>query len=267
MAEDEAGSAELRTRLLELVAAKRAQKAPSRASGIRRQLIAAIAPVRSLLAAASSLTWSATGEHPALQALDTLRVQYATGDRTLPVDVTAARLGAAWCQDIADTDRERAFRSLEVATLFALRRAVRNGSVWIEHSPSFRERERLFVPDQRWKIEARRHYARLQMPTKASTFLAPLLERARAGVDAVAAAVRTGALRVDDELHQAPLAADDESPEVTKLRHWLDQRIGEVQLPEVILAVDAQVRFSWIMRGRELRIPVIVTAESGDRDR
>ena len=28
-------------------------------------------------------------------------------------------------------------------------------------------------------------------------------------------------------------------------------QIGEVQLPEVILAVNAQVRFSWIMLGRE----------------
>ena len=55
------------------------------------------------------------------------------------------------------------------------------------------------------------------------------------------------------ELHLAPLAAEDEDPEVTKLRSRLDQRIGEVQLPEVILAVDAQVRFSWIMLGREPR--------------
>jgi hypothetical protein len=44
------------------------------------------------------------------------------------------RLGAAWRQDIADADRERAFRALEVATLFALRRGLRNGSIWIEHS-------------------------------------------------------------------------------------------------------------------------------------
>src|SRR2546427_538014 len=47
--------------------------------------------------------------------------------------------------------------------------------------------------------------------------------------------------------------AEDEDPEVTKLRAALDHRIGEVQLPEVILAVDAQVRFSWIMLGREPR--------------
>ena len=30
-------------------------------------------------------------------------------------------------------------------------------------------------------------------------------------------------------------------------------RVGEAQLPELILAVDAEVRFSWIMLGREPR--------------
>jgi hypothetical protein len=118
---------------------------------------------------------------------------------------------------------------------------------------SFRGRERLFIPDERWQAEARRHYARLQLPAKASDLLAPLLERVRAGVDAVAKAARAGTLRVDDELHLVPLAADEEDPEVTQLRSRLDQRIGEVQLPEVILAVDAEVRFSWIMLGREPR--------------
>ena len=90
--------------------------------------------------------------------------------------------------------------------MFALRRAVRNGSVWIEHSLSFRGRERLFLPEERWQAEARRHYARLRLPAKASEFLVPLLARVRVGVDAVAAATRSGELRVDDELHLAALA-------------------------------------------------------------
>ena len=42
-------------------------------------------------------------------------------------------------------------------------------------------------------------------------------------------------------------------PKLTKLRAALDKRVGEAQLPELILAVDAQVRFSWIMLGREPR--------------
>ena len=245
--------AELRSRLVDLVAAKRARRAPSRASIIRQHLIDAIAPVRSLLVAVSGLAWQATGEHPVLDALNKLRAQYAGGTKNLPAEVTAARLGPAWRAAIADPDRDRAMRALEVATLFALRRALRNGSVWIEHSLSFRGRERLFIPDERWKAEARRHYARLQLPVKASDFLTPLLARVRAGVDAVAAVTRAGSLRVDDELHLAPLAADDENPEDIKLRARIDQRIGEVQLPEVILAVDAEVRFSWIMLGREPR--------------
>lgn len=252
-ARDAVADTELRARLSEIIAAKRAQRAPSRASVIRQRLIDAIAPVRSLLVAVSGLSWQATGEHPVLDALNKLRAQYAAGTNSLPTHVTAPRLGLAWRQAIAGADRERAFRALEVATLFALRRALRNGSVWLEHSLSFRGRERLFIPDERWQAEARRHYARLQLPAKASDFLTPLLERVRAGVDAVAKAARAGTLRVDDELHLVPLAADEEDPEVTQLRSRLDQQIGEVQLPEVILAVDAEVRFSWIMLGREPR--------------
>ena len=120
--------AELRARLSEIIAAKRAQRAPSRASVIRQRLIDAIAPVRSLLVAVSGLPWQATGEHPVLDALNKLRAQYAAGVHSLPADVTAPRLGPAWRQAIADADRDRAFRALEVATLFALRRALRNSS-------------------------------------------------------------------------------------------------------------------------------------------
>ncbi len=165
----------------------------------------------------------------------------------------APPLGPVWNAAIGGLDRERAFRALEVATLFSLRRAVRNGSIWIEHSLSFRGRARLFFTATQWQEESKRHYARLSLPANAATFLKPLLAKVRAGVDAVAAAARSGVLRVDDELHLSVLPAEDEDPEVIKLRTKLDLRIGEVQLPEVILAVDAQVRFSWIMLGREPR--------------
>jgi hypothetical protein len=37
------------------------------------------------------------------------------------------------------------------------------------------------------------------------------------------------------------------------LRNNVDQRINAVQLAEPILAMDAQMRFSWLMLGRELR--------------
>ncbi|HEF4773620.1 TPA: Tn3-like element IS1071 family transposase, partial [Burkholderia multivorans] len=245
--------AELRARLEALITETQKRKPPSRASLVREGLIDGIRPVRSLLVAIAKLPWQATGEHPAIEYLAKLQALYLKGSRKLPVEVVAPSLGMIWQVSISSPDRERAFQALEVATLFALRRAVRNGSVWIEHSLSFRGRARLFFTDERWQAESKKHYARLSLPSKAATFLKPLLARVTAGVDAVAAAARSGVLRVDDELHLSPLPAEDEDPEVTKLRAALDHRIGEVQLPEVILAVDAQVRFSWIMLGREPR--------------
>ncbi len=252
-AKDDVPDAELRSRLTEIISTEHRQPRPSRASLIRQRLIDATRPVRALLGSILQLPWQATGRHPVTAALDLLRALSAAGERSLPVDSIVEGLGGVWSAELRSNDRERAFRALEVATLFAWRRAVRNGSVWLEHSLSFRGRERLFLPAERWHVEAPRHYARLSLPTQASDFLAPLLERVRTGVDALAAAARDGTLRVDDELHLAPLAAEEESPEVETLRAQLDHRIGEVQLPEAILAVDAQVHFSWIMLGREPR--------------
>jgi TnpA family transposase len=245
--------AELRARLDALVIANRQRRPPSRASLVRERLMDGIRPVRSLLVAIAKMPWQATGEHPVADALAKLRDLYDRDIRTLPDDSPAPQLGSVWRTAISGDDRERAFRAFEVATLFALRRAVRNGSVRIGHSLSFGGRERLFFPAERWQAEAKRHYARLSLPTKPGDFMKPLLARVRTGVDAVAAAARSGALRVDDDLHLFALPADDEKPEVGLLRAQLDHRIGEVQLPEVILAVDAQVHFSWIMLGREPR--------------
>jgi hypothetical protein len=130
---------------------------------------------------------------------------------------------------------------------------LRNGSVWIAHSLNFCSRKQLFIPEKRWAIEARRHYSRLSLPLTAKQFLTPVLKRLTSGFHAVAAAAESGKLSIDDDLHLKALEAEDEDPEVVKLRAALNERVGEAQLPELILAVDAQVRFSWIMLGREPR--------------
>jgi TnpA family transposase len=162
-------------------------------------------------------------------------------------------LGRVWRALLTGADREQAFRAFEVATLLALRRALRNGTVWIDHSLAFRSRERLFIPAETWEKERNAYYRRLSLPKRAESYLEPLIELAKAGVAAVAKAVEAGDLKVDDELHLTPLAAEEEEPELVKLRAALDHRIGEAQLPDLLLEVDAQVRFSWIMLGREPR--------------
>jgi len=252
---------ELRTQLVAIIEAQTKLKAPSRASLIREQLInTAEAAVRSLLTALIGLPWRSDAvTHPVLDALRILGPLYEQGkrsgrhERVLPDTKSLPQLGAAWRGAINAPDAHRAFVAFEIATLFALRRAMRNGSVGIAHSLSFRGRARLFIPPERWKLESSRHYVRLSLPTRPAEFLQALIAKVRAGAQAVAEAARRGEIKIDDELHLSALPAQDEAPEITELRKKFDARIGSVQLPEVILAVDAQVRFSWLMLGREPR--------------
>lgn len=244
---------ELLARITEIEQRHRRHQPQRKAAIVRERLLESIGSSRSLLLLIAKLPWQALGPHPVIAALECLRDLYAKGRRELPVETPEWALGAVWRNLIAGDDRERAFRALEVATLSALRRAVRNGSVWIEHSLSFRSREQLFLPATVWKAQARRHYTRLKLPSKAAAFLDPLLERVRAGVEAVDAATRSGVLQVDDDVHLAAIKAEEEAPEVQNLRARLDRRIGDAQLPDLFLEIDAQVRFSWIMLGREPR--------------
>ncbi len=243
---------EIRKRLQSLVAAHLQRKPPTRAQLVRDHLTLEIRPVHSLLSALVVLPWQAAPGHPVLAALQLLKALYEHGVRELPA-ATAIDFGRVWRALLSGADREQAFRAFEVATLLTLRRALRNGTVWIDHSLAFRSRERLFIPAERWQKERNSYYRRLSLPKRAESYLEPLIERAQAGVAAVAKAVEAGDLRVDDELHLTPLAAEEEEPELVKLRTALDHRIGEAQLPELLLEVDANVRFSWIMLGREPR--------------
>jgi TnpA family transposase len=243
---------EARIRLRTLVAEHLQRKPPTRAQLVCDHLTLEIRPVRSLLSGLMAMPWEATPDHPVLAAIHVLKDLYKQGARELPTTPTID-LGRVWRALISGADREQAFRALEVATLLALRRALRNGTVWIDHSLAFRSRERLFIPAERWEKERNSYYRRLSLPKRAESYLEPLIERAQAGVAAVAKAVAAGDLKVDDELHLTPLAAEEEEPELVKLRAALDHRIGEAQLPDLLLQVDAKTRFSWIMLGREPR--------------
>ncbi len=242
----------MREQLQPLLATHRARRPATHVQLVRERLIDGVRPVRSLLSALVWLLWQATDAHPVLAAQRWLQDLYAHDQRRLPADVHVC-LGRVWQVALASPDRQRAFCAFEVATPLGLRRALRYGTVWIDHGLAFRSREQLLIPAARWHAHRRAYCRRLGLPTDAMRFLEPLAERAQAGLAAVAAAAEAGELRVDDELHLTPLAAEEDDPTFAKSRSALDRRIGEAQLPELVLAVDAEVRFSWIMLGYEPR--------------
>jgi len=143
-----------------LLAEHRARRPATRTQLIRERLIDGVRPVRSLLSALVRLPWHGADGHPVLEALRLVGDLYAHDQRHLPTN-TRIFLGRVWQEIFASPERERAFCAFEVATLLALRRALRNGTVWIDHSLAFRSRERRFIPAERWQAQRRACFRRL----------------------------------------------------------------------------------------------------------
>ena len=238
--------------LCDLADAVLKQDAPSRTSLMRAQLVSKRRVARALLAKLLSLPFQAQSAHPVMDALALLRDLYAVAAVELPPD-TAIALGRVWQRMIASENRGEALIAFEWATLFALRVALRNGSVYVEHSFSFRSLGTLLIPAEDWQRQRNHFYGQLGLPQDPKVFLEPVIKHLDEGLERLREAVERGEVRVDDAVHLDAVKAEPEHKAVEDLRRALFASRPDGQLPEIILQVDSEVRFSWLLLGREPR--------------
>jgi TnpA family transposase len=243
---------ELVEQLCALADAALKQETPSRASLVRSQLISKRRVARAMLARLLTLPFAAQTSHPVIEALALLRDLYASKSVELPQNTTI-QLGRAWQRMIDNEDRNQALLAFEWATLFALRVALRNGSVYVEHSFDFRSQATLLIPDDEWQARRNHYYGHLKLPQDPKEFLKPVIEHLKAGLERLREAVARGEVRVDDAVHIGPLSAQPHDAALESLRRAIFAPRPEGQLPKIILEVDSTVRFSWILLGREPR--------------
>ena len=242
----------LARQLCELADAVLKQDAPSRTSLMRAQLVSKRRVARALLAKLLDLPFQAQTAHPVMDALALLRERYSNKAVDLPTD-TQIPLGRAWQRMIASENRTDALIAFEWATLFALRVALRNGSVYVEHSFSFRSLGMLLIPADDWQRQRNHFYGQLGLPQDPRVFLEPVMRHLDEGLERLSEAVERGEVHVDDAVHLDALRAEPGQKAVEDLRRALFASRPDGQLPEIILQVDSEVRFSWILLGREPR--------------
>ncbi|QAU23112.1 Tn3 family transposase [Dyella sp. M7H15-1] len=208
---------------------------------------------RALLKMLCALPFESVAPHPVRQALDALREIYLQRKPALP-EAIPVHLGKVWDDMLADTDRQRALQAFEVATLLALRRALKNGSVYVAHSFSFRSRESMLIPPAEWAKSKTHHYARLKLPRDAKEFTGPLVEEVSRQLQNLTETAQAGDVTVDkDGVHLPKLPAEDVPEAVVVLREALMERMEAEELPGVMMEVDSHTRFSWTLLGREPR--------------
>ena len=102
-----------------------------------------------------------------------------------------------------------------------------------------------------WGRERDRLTGELGLPGSIDAIVTGLHDTLHTSLRSLAAAVAEGVVFVEQDRLRIPrLKAGPEPPDVTTLRNEIAAAIGSVQLPDLLIQVDSQVRFSWILLGR-----------------
>lgn len=69
-----------------------------------------------------------------------------------------------WQPLVDDPDRGRALRAFEAATLWAVRRALRSGRLFLAFAEEYRGKDRLLIPGRDWETLKTAFLERRQLP-------------------------------------------------------------------------------------------------------
>jgi TnpA family transposase len=254
LADDETlDAAQLRSRLIGLIAPFEPERETTQVSAIRQELGRKSQDLARLLRIARSLALAVPADHPLTAAFATLDAVATSSTATLPA-AESQPFGVSWQRLIEQPDRTAALGCFRAATLVALKRALRNRSVSVAHSLSYRAPEDKLIPLKLWQRHHGRFIGDLNLPAGSEPYLQRLEAGLTAGLAALAEAVEAGTVAIDgNELRLPRRQPAPPDPRVRPARRAFARAIGEAQFPEVLMEIDGLTRFSWILLGRPAR--------------
>ena len=250
------GPARLQVMLTAMVREEESVVKQSRADRARSKLMEMSAQVRSLLRLIVRLPIHVCLPESWLnQALPILRAAYGRPQLALPASMRLDFLPALWCRCAAQADGGRKLRMLEAATLLQLQRSFRNASAIVPTSLSYREHESLLIPRSAWMARRGAHLQLLDCSGSVDRVLEDLLPKVSNAMAKLARAVRQGSVIITEqrgiELPEGrPQASQHDSALEERLHQAFASRFGAIELPRLIMEVDAQVRFSSTLLSR-----------------
>lgn len=246
-------NADLRAYILLLAEQQKPRQFPSRAAAARWILSEPNSRLRALLNEMQKLGIQAEPQDPGKDRLNYLKGLYKQNIKALP-ESPPVRAPSSWKDIIEGEDRERAMRGLEAATLLGLRKSLRSGAIYVDHSEKFRGRHRLMIDAEQWKRDKVKRYTLLSLPMRPEDFLDSLVSELELKLSALDAAILAGTVQLNGKnIAISRVASQEERLEIDRKRDLIFGRIGVVQLPNLILEMDSRVHFSKIILGRSAR--------------
>jgi TnpA family transposase len=242
---------DFRTAVASIIEPLAAKPARSRAGAIRMELAAHPTRLRNLLREAVRLDLVLANDHPLTVALGIIAAQYRNHRTGLPAD-TPNPFPSIWAPLIegARSPEER-MAAFEVATAMTLKRALRNGSASAPHSIDHRNLDDQLMPDELWQRDRGRLSRTNGWAASLEAYVRKLEQPLSTRLQMLDDTVGAGEINIAKGRFKIPrLPPDDEAAEIEATRSRLFAAIGIAQLPDILVAIDAEVRFSWTLLGR-----------------
>jgi TnpA family transposase len=243
--------------LKQLFPVARSNYALTHAAAVRRALAADSVRVSNLFGGIQTLELQGESNHPVFPQLEALRTLEASSAKQLPIGFDATIADRAWQPLLNDDDRVLALGALRAATLTSMRKGLRAGRLWIDHSWDYRNREALLIPTSEWKAQRSHLVNALQLTLDPHKFLQRLNAHLGTGLRALSEALNAGRVEIDDKgrIRLPALAPRDIEPGVTRTREAMFAIIGRKQFSDLIVEIDAQVGFSELLLGHRAKSP------------
>lgn len=248
--EPDLSDAEFRQYVRDLKARYQPPQFPTRAAAARWLLSDPNPQIRSLLSELHKLDLQAEEGNDSVRRVYYLQEIYARRITELPHD-HGQTIPRSWRDLLEGEDRERALRALEAMTLIGLRKALRSGAVFVDHSEKFRGRHRLMINQIEWDRDRMNRYSQLSLPLNPHEFLRSIVAELDVKLAALEEARARGEFHVDEQRFRIPKYKPIViAPEVEQNKKDLVDKIDIVQFPDLILQMDSQTGFSKVILGR-----------------
>jgi hypothetical protein len=228
---------------------------PSRAADVREVLTRNARRIRPLLELLVKLDIRGAGR--GYEGLACLKDTYKEGVESFWVP-TAPMWMRRWKTLVEDFDGRRALRAYEAATISAVRQGLRNGTLYSPYGEEFSDPTHHLMPPAIWQARRGSYQLEKGLPYPAERYT----DRAQAALQASLAGLEDAIAAGDVWIgHKDMYFRRDEAerqPDDIELVHaTLYRDIGRVQLPTLLLELDARVHFSWKSLGRQPKHPEI----------
>lgn len=241
---------EFRQYAREILAEYQPPQFPTKASAARWLMSEPNPRIRALLSELRKLDLKAEPNNPSVGMVQYLQELYSSGVTELPQN-HGQSYPWPWRDLIQGEDRERAMRAMEAMTLVGLRKALKSGAVYVDHSEKFRGRHRLMIAQAEWERDQKIRYSQLSLPLNPNEFLRSLIAELNAKLQTLEDARTRDDFKIADGRFRIPRSKPDlPPPEVEQKKKDLSAKIDDVQFPDLILQMDSQIGFSKIILGR-----------------